>query len=335
MAAVEVLHIFLVVFFVILMYFAWMDVALYYNLQSQHRNLLLTQNYELAKSSSMINRTASTSTTSKPKEDMIITTTTSFDPFNPISIKLLVLDHPNHYIYYPLGSWLDIDVLKLSEKRTFITPDMISWTHVAVAGFASKFLASETLTHRRIGFLLFEMRSFLDSLDGLVARSRSRQKAMVADRSQWGFWMDGICDLFGTIFFMLAVLRICQRCVPRRVVNFHVRPFIYKYLPASVKKYPVLASGADAADQEPFLPTPATSKLRTNVISFRQSTVIVASLSLLMFLSSYFWNRYMEQYHLLLEIPLGSPSGNNAEKIQLDTIRSAPFWYVKQSSNLD
>ena len=41
----EVTHIFIVFLLVILMYYAWMDVALYYKLQSQPDNLLLTQNY--------------------------------------------------------------------------------------------------------------------------------------------------------------------------------------------------------------------------------------------------------------------------------------------------
>ena len=41
----EVTHIFIVLLLVVLMYYAWMDVALYYKLQSQTDNLLLTQNY--------------------------------------------------------------------------------------------------------------------------------------------------------------------------------------------------------------------------------------------------------------------------------------------------
>ena len=79
-----------------------------------------------------------------------------------------------------------------------------------------KFLTSEVLSSRRLGVLLFEVRSFLDSLDGIVARTRSKQRAMIADHTQWGYWMDGFCDLLGTIFFMVAVLLICQRSMPRK-----------------------------------------------------------------------------------------------------------------------
>ena len=63
-------------------------------------------------------------------------------------------------------------------------------------------------------------------------------------------------------------------------------------------------------------------------LSFKQSTVLVASLSLLQFVSSWFWNRYMEKYHMLLEVPihtLANASGT-AESFQLETMRSAAFW---------
>ena len=159
----EVTHIFIVLLLVVLMYYAWMDVALYYKLQSHPENLLLTQNYQEFKIPSKTNQSTTPKITPKME---------AFDPFNPLSLKLLMLDHANHYVYYPLGSFLDLDVLKISEKLTFITPDMISFSHVMVGALAGKFLSSEMLNQRRIGVLFFEVRSFLDSLDGLVARSR-------------------------------------------------------------------------------------------------------------------------------------------------------------------
>ena len=157
----EITPIFLVLLLAIIIYFAWMDVALYYSLQSHPENLLLTENYKALQNP---NET-STPKGAPPKIE-------AFDPFNPLSLKLLMLDHTNHYVYYPLASFLDLDVLKISEQLTFITPDMISFSHVMVGAVAGKFLSSELLNQRRIGVLLFEVRSFLDSLDGLVARSR-------------------------------------------------------------------------------------------------------------------------------------------------------------------
>ena len=91
----DVTPIFLVLLLGIVIYFAWMDVALYYKLQSQPKNLLLSQNYELARWK-LSNKT----TTPSPNKF------TAFDPFNPISLKLLMLDHANHYVYYPLGKFI-------------------------------------------------------------------------------------------------------------------------------------------------------------------------------------------------------------------------------------
>lgn len=146
----DVTHICILLSLVVLMYCAWMDVALYYKLQSHPENLLLTQNYAAEKEA----KNGATTTVSSDA----VSYTQSFDPFNPISLKLLMLDHLNHYIYYPIGSWLDVDILHISQKLTFITPDMISLSHVMVAGVAAKFVSSEILLQRRIGVLLFELR---------------------------------------------------------------------------------------------------------------------------------------------------------------------------------
>ena len=150
MPAVELNHICLVLLGVILLYFAWMDVALYYKLQSQTSYLLLTQNYVKAKNDLLElknnnnNNQTGTGTTNVVVEKLTQTPSpidlTSFDAFNPISIKSLMLDHTNHYIYYPLGSWIDKDLLKISETWTYVTPDVISWSHVIVASVAGMYL---------------------------------------------------------------------------------------------------------------------------------------------------------------------------------------------------
>ena len=136
---VELNHICLVLLGVELLYFAWMDVALYYKLQSETSYLLLTQNYVKAKNDllklKIQNRTA-TDVVEKLTPTPSPIDLTSFDAFNPISIKSLMLDHTNHYIYYPLGSWIDKDLLKISETWTYVTPDVISWSHVLVASVA-------------------------------------------------------------------------------------------------------------------------------------------------------------------------------------------------------
>lgn len=73
---------------------------------------------------------------------------------------------------------MDTHLLHISDKLLFITPDMISLSHVAIAALGARLVISESLTQRRIGVVLFELRSMLDSYDGMVARARRNEKGM-------------------------------------------------------------------------------------------------------------------------------------------------------------
>ncbi len=143
---------------------------------------------------------------------------------------------------------------------------------------------------------------------------------------------------------MYAVLIICQRSLLlRRKQNFHVRwPHLFRNLWRLQRPSRTFVA---EPDQEAFLPSSAaasgTTKLANGsaqksnpstaaVMSLKQCNVTVACLSFLQFLSSYFWNRYMENYHVLLEVPANKHGqlAANVEGFQLETMRSAAFWYV-------
>lgn len=54
---------------------------------------------------------------------------------NPLchpTVKALMVDHINHYIYGPLCSIIDIG-LGISDNMPFLTPNMISFSHVIIA----------------------------------------------------------------------------------------------------------------------------------------------------------------------------------------------------------
>ena len=53
---------------------------------------------------------------------------------------------------------LDTTLLHVSDRLAFITPDAISMSHVVVAAMGAKLIVSESLTQRRIGVVLFEIR---------------------------------------------------------------------------------------------------------------------------------------------------------------------------------
>lgn len=298
--------------FLLLVYFIWMDLALYYKLQSGYDDLLSVQEYQ-----------KSTTSTSTPT---INTNVSFYDPFSPISVKLLMLDHLNHYVYYPLCHFLDSKLLHISDRLFFITPDMISLSHVAVAAVGAKCISNaDSLSQRRLGVILFELRSMLDSYDGIVARARRNVRGLTQVSGNWGYWMDGICDAAGTLLFFFAAWILLQK----KGFGCNGRHSGGQLLPTissrSASRENLLHVEEEAAPfiKPTYLSTPVYSK-------FRLATWVVLALVVQQFFSSLFWNRYMEGFHNLLERP-----GNLAVKnLQVADMKSTPFWIISWSWKL-
>lgn len=84
-------------------------------------------------------------------------------------------DHTSQYIVSPAAEYFDA-FTHFSTMFYFITPNMISFFHLALAFVASRFVANESLYYRRIGVLMYEVRTFLDTMDGVVFRSHTHTK---------------------------------------------------------------------------------------------------------------------------------------------------------------
>lgn len=96
-------------------------------------------------------------------------------PLCDITVKAVLLDHTNLYVFAPLVTIVD-KILKVSEV-SWITPNSISFFHVFIAILSGKCISTDSLSYRRLGVLLFELRTFLDDMDGHVARARKTSKA--------------------------------------------------------------------------------------------------------------------------------------------------------------
>lgn len=130
----------------------------------------------------------------------------TYSPFQPLSTKLLMSDPIQHYVINPTSEIFD-EITKFSKIFYFISPNMISFTHLFLALLAAKFVSSDSLKTRRIGVLLYELRTWLDSLDGVVFRShRNQQHEYKSHHDSWGFLIDAGCDISGGVIFSLGVL---------------------------------------------------------------------------------------------------------------------------------
>jgi hypothetical protein len=125
------------------------------------------------------------------------------NPLCDVTVKALMLDHTNHYIFAPMATVFD-DFVGFS-RSNLITPNMISFFHVFVALISGRMIASDSLGYRRVGVVLFQVRTFLDDLDGHVARAKRNIRGERSEIGTMGYYVDGICDGLGCIALMIGV----------------------------------------------------------------------------------------------------------------------------------
>lgn len=206
------------------------------------------------------------------------------------TVKALMVDHINHYIYGPLCAIMDVG-LGISKNMLLITPNMISVFHVFVALLAAKLLTCPNLAARRVAIVLFQIRMFLDDLDGHVARERKHIKGERSDVGSLGYWVDGICDLLGVIAMMIGITLYLRNNPPRRG---------YKNTPVNTLPYHQLKEINSTEDIEKDHKADNGISYKTKV-PFQKIAQVIGLFSGQMLLSSLAWNRYIDIYQDLLE----------------------------------
>ncbi|CAH1113360.1 unnamed protein product [Psylliodes chrysocephalus] len=193
------------------------------------------------------------------------------NPLCEVTVKAVLLDHTNYYLFAPLVQIID-DVMKIS-RTTWITPNSISFFHIFVAILSAKCVSSNNLAYRRVGVVLFEIRTWLDDLDGHVARVRKNIKGEHSEIGSAGYYIDGICDAIGCTAFIIGIFIFLKNNPPRRG---------YIQLPTTIDcKEPNLAQSLKVT----------TKKVVRKVCYF----------SLQLIISSTAWNRYIAVYQDMLE----------------------------------
>lgn len=128
-----------------------------------------------------------------------------WSPFRPLSVKLIMQDPTTHYVLTPLSEYFN-EFTRFSDVFYFITPNMITFTHLTLSFVSAKFIVSDSLKSRRIGVLIYELRSFLDAFDGTVFRAHAANKRYESHHSELGFWVDSVSDTIGGFALSFAVL---------------------------------------------------------------------------------------------------------------------------------
>lgn len=185
-----------------------MDIALFYNLQRY---------------------------TPPPIENVNKTSLSNIDPFstfNPLTVKLIMIDHFTHYVHDILARFL-VDTLHIDRLFPWVTANLVSFAGLFIALIGSRLTVSDNLSYRQLGALLFEFRNLADSLDGVFARSRKREAAeflikhntnfvkapvisYASTYGTFGYNVDVICDIMGGAFFCAAIFYRFLRRPPQK-----------------------------------------------------------------------------------------------------------------------
>lgn len=201
------------------------------------------------------------------------------NPLCHVTIKALLLDHTNHYLFAPMATIFD-NIFAIS-KSTWITPNMISFFHVFVAIAAGRLIALNSLSYRRLGVVVFQLRTFLDDLDGHVARQKKHIRGERSEIGTTGYYIDGICDILGCIAFVFGIFVHLKNNPPRRG---------YTQLQATLP----INDGKNASDSSAavvYKVKGKTKKVLSKVLCFSGQLI----------LSSTGWNRYIAFYQDILE----------------------------------
>ncbi|XP_017787892.1 PREDICTED: ceramide phosphoethanolamine synthase [Habropoda laboriosa] len=225
-----------------------------------------------------------------------------FNPLCTVTVKGLMLDHPNYFLLSPLAAIMD-NLLHISTSWTWVTPNGISYFHVLIAVIARKCVSSDSLSHRRLGVILFIARTWLDDLDGHVARKRANINGERSDVGSTGYIVDGICDALGCVALLIGLYQFLARNSTRR-------------------------GGYDKLPQ-----LPVSSVLEPGNITLKTSNAALRNILLMtvhLFLTSAAWNRYISLYQDLLETEYRTPSISREHLYARQTtiFRSLSFWII-------
>lgn len=263
--------------FTIIMYFMWMDIALWYHLQA----LTPTQ-----------------------KGMLPDTPPGSFSLFYPVTVKMLMCDPFTHYIYLPL-CYVFTQVTHFTETFSFITPNVVSISRVFLILPGLRLLLSEALACRQTGVAIILVGEWMDALDGYLARLRSANQAMTSEVGALGYYLDGVCDGISAVAILLVCMMLLKRHPPRQGGNALQLPVICNKVESKLQESKESLLGGGGAGCGPRVPVP-TRAITITVVLFGFQTL----------LASVGWNHDITGYQQLLENGDGSHTAKQLAVLQ-------------------
>lgn len=328
----------------LVIYFIWMDIALFVNLQRWQPPPIYTNQ-----------TTRGILAQAKPLKNI-----DPFSTFNPLTVKLIMIDHMTHYVHDISARFL-VDYMGLARLFYWMSANCVSFIGLFMAFVGSVLTISDNLMYRQLGALLFECRNIADSLDGVFSRARKREHAEFMRKNQVngntpdisfsstygtvGYNVDIICDIIGGAFFCAAIFyRFLRRPPQKQIQSTTKLPIKYtKLMNDEVDNdYPIIKvmNKATTEDTLQFKPSKVSDSVKEAFssaesspkqassrrhFSHREVKLMVISFGLRILLTGYLWDHFVHKYHDLLMVFSENPT---QRKMQGEAFRSISMWLV-------
>ncbi|CAF1559240.1 unnamed protein product [Adineta ricciae] len=252
-------------------------------------------------------------TANKTHSDFINQNSNSIQIFSSLPVKKIMVGQTTQFIREPLAECLE-SKLFFTYYFPMISANAVSFFHCFLSLISIKFFSSESLFRRQIGVVIFQIRSFLDCLDGVVFRAHMKNQRYKSYYGDIGYYVDALSDVLGGVCLIVGCL----------LYFFKQRPVIRSKsrqpLPASTRSSPTLDIGSE--ESELMILNLEDEQKETNSIISESKGKIVLVLSIFSLrysLSALFWDRSVRFYEDLLDSYTNKPQ---QQALQLTLLHS-------------
>lgn len=138
--------------------------------------------------------------------------------FSSLAVKEIMVGPATQYFRSPLSELIESKFF-FTYYFPFISANSISFLHCFLAVLSIKFFSNESLSRRQIGVLMFEIRSILDCLDGVVFRAHAKNQRYKSYYGALGYYIDAVSDVLGGACLVIGCLLYLLKHRPLRTIT--------------------------------------------------------------------------------------------------------------------
>ncbi|UJR15844.1 hypothetical protein I4U23_002770 [Adineta vaga] len=234
--------------------------------------------------------------------------------FSSLPIKKIMVGQTTQFIREPLAECLE-SKFYFTYYFPMISANAVSFFHCFLSLISIKFFSSESLFRRQIGVLIFQARSFLDCLDGVVFRAHAKNQRYKSYYGDLGYYVDAISDILGGTCLVVGCLLYFFK--QRPIVRSKTRQTTQSL---SVRSSPTLDIGSEESELMILNLEDEQKETNCNLLETKDKIIISLSLFALRYsLSAMFWDRSVRLYEDLLD---SSTNKAQQQALQLTLLHS-------------